>query len=114
MSSLNNSIYHNNLINNAQQAVDDSENGNKWDNGYPFGGNYWSDYTGSDLYSGPDQNISGSDGIGDTNYSIDSNSIDNYPLMIPWRITPSATIDELRITYNNHQPLVHSVITMGV
>lgn len=78
--SLNNRIYHN-FINNTNQANDDSANGNQWDNGYPSGGNYWSDYTGEDLFSGPNQNIIGNDGIGDTNYTIDSDSKDHYPLM---------------------------------
>jgi hypothetical protein len=55
--------------------------GNKWDNGYPSGGNYWSDYNGTDLYSGPYQNVTGSDGIGDTPYVIDANNTDHYPLM---------------------------------
>jgi parallel beta-helix repeat protein len=79
----NNHIYHNNIIKNTNQAYDDTNNGNKWDNGYPSGGNFWSDYTGIDYFSGPGQNISGSDGIGDTPYVIDSDSRDNYPLMAP-------------------------------
>jgi parallel beta-helix repeat protein len=83
--SFNNRLFHNNLINNTIQAFDDKTN-NNWDNGYPSGGNYWSDYTGLDDFSGPDQDQLGSDGIGDTNYSIDSNSIDNYPLMEPTTI----------------------------
>jgi parallel beta-helix repeat protein len=74
-----NTIYHNNIIGNTLQAYDDSTN--KWDNDYPMGGNFWSDYSGVDLYKGPNQDIPGSDGIGDTNYSIDSDSVDNYPLM---------------------------------
>jgi parallel beta-helix repeat protein len=78
----NNSVYHNNLINNTNQASDDSYN--KWDNDYPLGGNYWSDYSGVDNFKGPNQDIPGSDGIGDTNYSIDSDSVDNYPLMQPY------------------------------
>jgi hypothetical protein len=49
----------------------------RWDNGYPSGGNYWSDYTGTDNYSGPSQNIPGSDGIGDVNYTIDANNAFN-------------------------------------
>lgn len=74
-----NTIYHNNFLDNAQQARD--EGNNTWDNGYPDGGNYWSDYYGLDLYSGPGQNISGSDGIGDTSYSIPGGDcVDNYPL----------------------------------
>jgi hypothetical protein len=51
------------------------------DNGYPSGGNYWSDYNGTDMYHGPYQNQTGSDGIGDTPYVIDANNTDNYPLM---------------------------------
>ncbi|RLG56429.1 MAG: hypothetical protein DRN95_06780, partial [Candidatus Hydrothermarchaeota archaeon] len=84
-SSSNNSIYHNNLINNTVQAQDNTGT-NSWDNGYPSGGNYWSDYNGSDIFSGPYQNITGSDGIGDTPYNISggAGAKDNYPLMEPW------------------------------
>jgi parallel beta-helix repeat protein len=86
-SSAGNNIYHNRILNNAIQAYDDSNNGNQWDDGYPSGGNYWSDYGGIDAYYGPNQDIPGSDGIGDTNYSIDADSIDNYPLMEPFKNT---------------------------
>jgi hypothetical protein len=54
---------------------------NVWDDGYPSGGNYWSDYNGTDLYSGPYQNQTGSDRIGDTPYVADANNTDRYPLM---------------------------------
>jgi parallel beta-helix repeat protein len=81
-SSVTNIIHHNNFINNIDQAYDDMHD-NFWDDGYPSGGNYWSDYTGVDLFSGPLQNIPGGDGIGDTNYTIDADSVDNYPLMEP-------------------------------
>ncbi|KAA0000804.1 MAG: PKD domain-containing protein, partial [Thermoplasmata archaeon] len=75
----NNTIYHNNFIyNTVENAV---ENGNNiWYHPYPDGGNYWYDYAGEDLFSGVGQNESGSDGIGDIPYEIDSN-IDKYPLM---------------------------------
>jgi len=33
------------------------------------------------LFSGPYQNVTGSDGIGETPYVIDENNTDNYPLM---------------------------------
>jgi parallel beta-helix repeat protein len=82
--SYNNRVYHNNIINNTLQAVDVTNDGNQWDNGYPSGGNYWSDYIGNDNFNGPNQNISGSDGIGDNPYIIDLNSQDNYPLMHPF------------------------------
>jgi|GEM_PF-5252486 len=60
-------IYHNNIIDNVwRQAYDNGDN--LWDAGYPAGGNYWSDYAGIDINNGPDQDMLGSDGIGDTPY----------------------------------------------
>ncbi len=81
--SSNNSIYHNNFQDNKYQAYDSRDN-NYWDDGYPSGGNYWSDYIGVDNNKGPNQDIPGSDGIGDTPYIIDADSQDNYPLMEPF------------------------------
>jgi len=75
-----NRIFHNNFINNIYQ-VDPNTPTDVWDDGYPSGGNYWSDYTGVDEKSGPNQNLPGSDGIGDTPYGIDENNQDRYPLM---------------------------------
>ena len=80
----NNLIYHNNLIDNTEQAVWNPYCTNTWHNGYPSGGNHWSDYTGTDEKNGPNQDQPGSDGIGDTPYSIDPNNRDRYPLMTPW------------------------------
>jgi parallel beta-helix repeat protein len=76
----NNTIYDNELINNTYQVIN-LQSVNAWDVGYPFGGNYWSDYAGVDLKSGPSQDMPGSDGIGDTRYVIDENNTDRYPLM---------------------------------
>lgn len=81
--SSNNVFYHNNFVADTAQADNDSTF-NVWDNGYPAGGNYWSDYNGSDMKSGPSQDQPGSDGIGDAPYVIDSNNTDHYPLMQPW------------------------------
>ncbi len=75
-------IYSNNIIGNFNQAVEGSYV-DQWDNGYPIGGNYWSDYTGIDLNSTPTQDVPPPDGIGDTPYVLDSDSQDNYPLMNP-------------------------------
>ena len=73
-----NRIYHNNLIDDS--AYDDGAG--IWDNGYHSGGNFWSDYIGVDQCNGPAQNISGSDGIGDTPYLIFGGTTqDSYPLM---------------------------------
>jgi parallel beta-helix repeat protein len=84
----NNLIYHNDFIENTQQASDVASN--SWDNGYPSGGNYWSDYSGVDVYSGVSQNEPGSDGIGDTPYNVDADTIDHYPLMNCYNPTPPA------------------------
>jgi PGF-pre-PGF domain-containing protein len=79
-----NSIYHNNFVNNEIQAYD--EGANRWDNGYLSGGNYWSDYSSADSFKGENQNILGSDGIGDVPYNIIGGSNrDRYPLMSPWQ-----------------------------
>ncbi|MEM3458527.1 MAG: NosD domain-containing protein [Candidatus Bathyarchaeia archaeon] len=79
-----NTFFHNNFINNEKQIIFQAHGGHVWDDGYPSGGNYWSDYAGVDFYSGPYQNETGSDGIGDTPYIIDANNVDNYPLMGPF------------------------------
>jgi len=77
--SSNNSIYHNNFENNVEQ-VHANGSTNFWNDGYPSGGNYWSDYNVTDLYNGLYQNVTGSDGVGDTPFIIDANNVDNYPL----------------------------------
>jgi parallel beta-helix repeat protein len=80
-----NTIYHNNFINNKKyQAYELDYCNNSWNDGYPSGGNYWSDYTGIDNYSGPYQNKTGSDEIGDTPYIVNSNNVDHYPLISPY------------------------------
>jgi PGF-pre-PGF domain-containing protein len=80
---VNNIIYHNSFINNSQAVRGFMMYTNVWDNGYPSGGNCWSDYKGIDEKSGPNQDQLGSDGIGDTPYIIDANNEDRYPLMMP-------------------------------
>ena len=82
-----NEIYHNNFISGTSWS--EVPYANTWDDGYPSGGNYWSGYTGVDLYNGPGQDVPGSDGIGDSPYAIDVNNIDHYPLMNSW--TPTET-----------------------
>ena len=92
-----NYFHHNNFINNTMQALIVSVN--KWDSGYPSGGNYWSDYNGTDNNWGHYQNQIGSDGIGDESYNLSRwildqwltpeerellrNQNDSFPLMAP-------------------------------
>jgi parallel beta-helix repeat protein len=78
-----NIIYWNNFDNYVQQ-VDIQSSISAWDNGYPMGGNYWSNYAGQDVYSGPNRDQPGSDGLGDTPRLINDNNRDNYPLMKPF------------------------------
>lgn len=68
-----NSVYHNNFINNRQNAYDEGIS-NNWS--YQNQGNYYDDYFGLDKNN---------DGIGDKAYFIPGGeSIDNYPLMMPY------------------------------
>jgi parallel beta-helix repeat protein len=91
-SSSNNVVYHNNFVNNSQQVYDYSwtypeyysPSINVWDDGYPSGGNYWSDYTGVDANG---------DGIGDIPYVIDADNQDRYPLMHLWSPLPVHNIN---------------------
>jgi len=81
-SSSGNTIYHNNFVNNTSQVYS-SGSTDVWDNGYPSGGNYWSDYNGTDKKSGLSQTLPGYDGIGDVPYIITGDNSDGYPLMQP-------------------------------
>jgi parallel beta-helix repeat protein len=81
--SRNNLIFHNNFVNNDIQASVTLGYVNIWDNDYPSGGNYWSNYMGVDFENGISQNETGSDGIGDSKYIINQNNTDGFPLMAP-------------------------------
>ena len=74
-------VHHNNFLANVVQASENNPLPGSYDDGYPSGGNYWSDLVTSDSYSGPNQDQPESDGIGDTAYPISFESKDRYPLM---------------------------------
>jgi parallel beta-helix repeat protein len=88
-----NRIYHNHL-NNRKNAYDGESN--IWDNCYPAGGNYWSDYPGSDIYMGVGQDEPGNDSIGDIPYIIDGNSRDNFPFI--WIYIPPISISNVTVS----------------
>ncbi len=112
-----NQIYHNNFINNINQAYDDSLGNNSWDNGYPSGGNHWSDYNGTDNFGGPLQDIAGSDSLGDVHYNSTygqgiqgGTNEDNYPLMNPTTLVditpPVSTTDIISPYWQTATPFV--------
>ncbi|MCW4052277.1 MAG: right-handed parallel beta-helix repeat-containing protein, partial [Candidatus Bathyarchaeota archaeon] len=71
-----NEFYHN-YLDNVNQTYVESGYANTWDNGYPTGGNYWSDY--ADKY--PNATEIDELGLWDTPYVIDENNQDNYPII---------------------------------
>ncbi|MGQ0798445.1 MAG: right-handed parallel beta-helix repeat-containing protein, partial [Methanobacteriota archaeon] len=87
------SVHHNNFLHNRVQAIDQRLFVDQWDDGYPSGGNYWTDYAGVDACSGPFQDVCPDpDGVGDTPYVIDFDSRDFYPLMAPFAVANRAPI----------------------
>jgi len=85
--------FHNNFINNTIQADSSCEHeacSRTWDDGYPSGGNYWSDFAGVDNCSGPGQDACPNpDGIADHAHIMACSSfclpgMDRYPLMKPF------------------------------
>jgi parallel beta-helix repeat protein len=72
-----NKLYHNHM--DAGVSVSTSGYANSRDDGYPSGGNYWSDYEAK--YPAA-QEINES-GIWDTPYVIDADNVDGFPLIHP-------------------------------
>jgi len=80
---INNRVYHNNFVNNTMWHACLPWNAIQyadwaiWDDGFPSGGNYWSDY--GDRY--PSAEELNASGLWDTPYVIDQRNRDNYPFM---------------------------------
>ena len=109
-SSSDNLIYHNNFIENALQAQEwNPPSINVWDDGYPSGGNYWSDY--EENY--PDATEIDDSGIWDTPYVIDENNQDNYPLVNPWTPAPPEEPDDFADMGNVTDEASHNLIGWG-
>jgi len=108
-----NTIYHNNFVNNAIQVTPGPAGYvNSWDDGYPSGGNYWSDYNGTDVYSGFFQNMTSRDGIGDTPYIINEDNQDHYPLVKPWGPTHEVVV--LSVTPSTNVTHAGGVVNINV
>ena len=102
----NNMVYHDNFVNNTIQARLQQRlnlNVGEWDNGPNFGGNFWSDYNGTDADG---------DGFGDTPYVIDDDNKDNYPLMKPIEI-PSPPIEKQELEPEPF-PVIHVAVASFV
>jgi len=110
--SSNNSIYHNDFANNSFPEVS-YECVNVWDDGYPSGGNYWSDIGGADLFRGPYQNETGSDGIRDYRLCYPYPS-DRYSLMNPWPSGPGLHELNVDLTASTHLPFDNSTLIEAV
>ena len=98
-----NIIHHNNFINNSMHGLIGTIN--TWDDGYPSGGNYWSDHERTDAHKGPYQDELGSDGIIDSPYFVGKwvnparapggtevvDQWDQYPLLAPVTLFDAGT-----------------------
>ena len=92
-------FYLNDFLFDEHASVDDGAN--RFDNGTI--GNYWLRYTGLD---------SDGDGIGDTPYYIDSDSVDRYPLMKPHRFEDNAAPVIHGVTRIPEQPNSSETVTI--
>jgi parallel beta-helix repeat protein len=86
LESSDNTFLGNNFVNNTQLVHDEafgggSSSANTWSTDYCQGGNYWGSPSGVDQFCGSFQNVTGSDGIGDTPFVVNEYNRDNYPLM---------------------------------
>ena len=75
-----NKIYHNNFIDNDHNVYVSSYNVENWDNDFPSGGNYWSDY----VATYPNAVEVDASGTGNVPYVIGANNTDRYPLITPF------------------------------
>ena len=122
-----NMFYNNNFLANTLQVYEEhsvwtgmgledyfSEN-NTWDAGFSIGGNFWSNYKGTDADG---------DGIGDTPYIIDALNQDNYPAIFPFEIPPPTQFPSPTPTHSEETTstsdafittiIIASVITVAV
>lgn len=94
-----NYIFHNNFFGN--RILDSAHSHNIWDNGYPYGGNYWSELQPHDNFMGAYQNITGFDGVCDTPKILYGQNVDRYPLIAPVKIFTTVFAEEFTAVSNS-------------
>ncbi|MFQ6128952.1 MAG: NosD domain-containing protein [Thermoplasmata archaeon] len=101
-------VWNNSFIDNplfdSSQAID-PYGLSYWNESYPIGGNYWSNYVGTDRFKGPNQDIPGSDGIGDTPYPIYDTTFDYYPLVNYTPKMPDIAVYDEEILFDPSGPI---------
>jgi len=103
-SSSDNAVCHNNFIDNTQQAYA-YNSVNVWDDDYPSGGNYWSNYGGVDLNN---------DGIGDTSYVLDASNVDRYPHMTALALASAIFLQPLTVNTQVDATFSVNIMACGV
>ncbi len=82
-----NAIYHNNFRAEVGGQANTYKSSNNWDDGYPSGGNFWSDYRSRYLNA----TVIDDSGAGNVAYVVGDQNVDNYPLMEPFNATAQAS-----------------------
>jgi len=107
-----NLIYHNNFVNNTDQAHDYFPAENYWYHPTLLEGNYWSDYPGVDDGSGTDKHAIAGDGIGDTDIPWPGPDYDYYPLMSPWAVVATINISPERLNLQSNGEWITACIAL--
>ncbi len=113
----NNTIFHNNFFDNQNQIqisiFNPLSTNNRFDLGWPKGGNYWSDHNNPDIRSGPNQLGPGSDAISDVPYNVDSQIQDRFPCAGPINYFEAFMIDLVEILVISNSTVTDFRLNMG-
>jgi len=101
-----NIFWHNNFFSNTNQVYINLWSVNAWDDGYPSGGNYWSDHV-----------CTGNPSTGSQPYIIDDDNIDHYPFEDPsgWLVSAKAadlSLSSPHICFSDSNPSVGQTVNI--